>query len=187
MASNQWIALRDSLTVKAGDNLLKPRDNKEAFDVAEQMLSIRLPSSYCDYVKVFGPGTLAYEYKIAAPGFGDQYWHTNLVSLNDVIYCQFLSGRTGLHRDLLQRNIVFFCLIGDGDYVGWNRREVTDPEKGEYQIVRCDRIHRTIETIADAFSQFITDICLAPFGENEEDILAHRSFTPEYDLTSLMK
>ncbi len=184
-----WAALKRTLTVPDFPNLkplAKPTD--ETLDRYETTTGLRLPHSYRSFIKVFGPGKLAWDYQIAAPGFSEQGWVVDLVKFNAVPH-QALREKRVLRQfknPAQVQRLVFFCRPGDGDLVGWDPEDVRDRRRHEYGIYGWGR-EDALGFVAASFTEFIEDICLSEANllltpEQVAELGTRREFLPECDL-----
>ena len=184
-----WAALKRTLAVPDNPNLkplAKPTD--ETLDRYEAETGFRLPHSYRSFIKVFGPGKLAWDYQIAAPGHPEQGWIVDLAAFNAVPH-ESLKDKRVLRqfKDPAQvQRLVFFCRPGNGDLVGWDPEDVRDKRWHEYGIYEWGR-GDALGFVAGSFTEFIEGVCLSEANlrltpEQEAELGTRREFLPEYDL-----
>src|SRR6266404_2335547 len=126
---------RETLTMKSAEDSWLPlfqriasdRD-KERFrptmkDTAafEEEWGILFPLSYTTFIQVFGPGTLAQEFKFYAPGCGDSTW--DLSALNN--YYQKAIRRLAGNSEAVARpdflsKVIWFATTFHGTAFGWS-------------------------------------------------------------------
>jgi len=154
---------------------------------AEKQLRCKLPVGYIEFVKHFGPGELAWKYKIKAPGYPERGEFADLVTFHNTIQAQRKAAGSSRHlpnpsdADQLQA-MVFFCETSNGEIIGWNRLEVENESQHEYGIYLWNRDLRLVK-IADAFQDFGEDVCLSEEniklpGWDEEECGPRRIFDP---------
>jgi hypothetical protein len=56
--------------------------------------------------------------------------------------------------------MVLFGTTEWGDYVGWDRQDVTDPAGPEYGIYRLPHSRHEVERLAGSFREFVEGYCL---------------------------
>ncbi len=184
-----WAALKRTLAIPANPDLkplAKPTD--ESLDRYEAETGFRLPHSYRSFIKVFGPGVLAWDYRIVAPGYPEQGWAVDLAAFNAVPHAALKDKRVlRQFKDPAQaQRLVFFCRPGDGDLVGWDPEDVRDRrwhEYGTYEWGRGD----ALGFVAASFTEFIENVCLSEANlrltpEQVAELGTRREFLPEYDL-----
>jgi hypothetical protein len=169
-------------------------------DAFEKRNHFRLPLSYRSFVKLFGPGQLAFDFTIRAPG----YVKTPQMCLSNSAYplvdidCFNLDLRSEgpLRPEVLSEyadpdsrvgRLVFFADNTAGDLVGWDTLELLDAESLESAIYMVLGEEMSIRFLASSFFQFIDTICYdkpssdaAPSGRREPDYRVFRpaSFPP---------
>jgi hypothetical protein len=184
-----WAALKRTLVIPDNPNLkplAKPTD--ETLDRYEAETGFRLPRSYCSFIKVFGPGVLAWDYRIVAPGYPEQGWAVDLAAFNAECHRPLADKRVlRQFKDPAQvRRVVFFCRPGDGDLVGWDPEDVRDKQWHEYGIYEWGR-EEALGFVAASFTEFIEDVCLSAASlrlapKQVAELGTRREFLPEYDL-----
>jgi hypothetical protein len=158
--SESWSELYKRISTAAEeDEQFLPADK----DIAafENELETRLPASYTSFIKTFGPGTLAQEFKFYAPGCGDSTW--DMAHLND--YYRKAFQRLRKNADALTRpdfllGIVWFGSTFHGTIFGWNPTEATDKKKNECKVYMMERSEPDARHIADSFDDFVREVCL---------------------------
>jgi hypothetical protein len=125
----------------------------------EAQYQLRLPTSYCGFVRVFGPGMLARAFAIYAPGYKGR----NVIDFhgNNKAW-QVVGQEYATHWDEQCR---FICL---GDYLGtyqpfvWKildaPQEAADFEKAIYYFPR--RTDEPLILVASSFQDFVERCCL---------------------------
>jgi hypothetical protein len=189
----RWTALRRTLSIP--DNLPAPplaKPTDATLDRFEAETGFRLPHSYRSFIKVFGPGTLAWDYRIKAPGYPEQGEDVDLGTFNARIK-QTLTKKQAWQQlaDPTQaRRVVFFCALGGGDLVGWDPEDIRDRRRREYGIYSWGR-KVALEFVAGSFTEFIADVCFSeanlriPPGYKEEELGTRREFIPAVDLAAM--
>ena len=188
MSRDQWEQLRSSLLIHSCKESLEPRAFPDVFAFVETALDFVLPTSYCDYIKVFGPGTFADNYRIAAPGFPDQFWAANLLSLNEMMARFEHQAPPNQPQPMVhQSDFVYFCTTQSGTSIGWKRDDDLTGEGNERAVYGITRSGEGSKRLAETFTRFILDVCLKPSRTDEDDESeeSHRVFVPENDLVSL--
>ena len=180
--------LRATLLITRNRYSLSPRDYQDVFDYAQRALDFTLPNSYCEYIKVFGPGTLALEYRIAAPGYPGQNWQTNLLCLNES-HSRFIRSLEGVTKGYYsaQRQIVWFCTSGRGDSFGWMPDEIHTVVEDECAVYMLRRSEAEPSLVSETFTSFILDHCLRriPFDGTFGGDSRHLRFDPDADVEML--
>jgi hypothetical protein len=138
----------------------------DAFEIANK---IKLPHSYREFCKTFGPGSLHGRIwiHIATPTRSTSRKHAigrsakvNIDVLNKEVWSTFLIDLDEYcDNPGLIRNGLFFGRDIYTHHYFWNKAESTDRKTNEmaiYVIYREMKIHR----LADSFESFIYDICL---------------------------
>lgn len=187
--SKLWVDLYRAIEIPRSKHAVAPRLGEAHFTFAESNLRFTLPKSYCEFVKIFGPGIFAREYRIAAPGFPDQFWYENLLGVNEMIYSRLMPPLSPESLDVASTNLVFFCVSEGDSWIGWNR---SDPRPdGEFGIYSCGRGTRTPHFLASTFYQFVTETCLAPAPDidnpDEMDAESVRVYERAVDLSRLIR
>ncbi len=157
----------------------KPKN--KALDAFEEEFAVKLPKSYRDFIQVFGPGVIARNIRIYAP-CGKQSTTFDLYVDNRGRHESFLlrhrqnvDKRTKTLKDPELRRLARLILFGStflGDLFGFDPEDVTDQNDPEYRIFFWEKLSDSAQPIADAFSDFITDVCL---GEGYFKILTKGS------------
>jgi hypothetical protein len=155
MSIQDWRTLLKAMSVRGK---LHPATAEE-LDQYETKSGFRLPSSYRDFCRVFGPGQIGGWYQLAVPHLEKK----GKKKLYD------LAGKTKFYHDGLeweeyapdpkrfQRSVIF----GDdntGAVYYWDPEEITVPKKSEYAIYAMFRDF-TGEKLCDTFWDFV-GICL---------------------------
>ncbi len=157
--SDIWQSLFQRIsTEKEGDRFCPTDQDVSAF---EDEWKTCLPTSYKSFIQVFGPGTLAQEFKFYAPGSGDSTW--DLSHLND--HYQKAIRRLRGNPDAVARpdfllQMIWFASTFHGTIFGWNPSEVTDAKGCEYEIYMMDRSDPDARPISSSFEEFVNQICL---------------------------
>lgn len=154
----QWKQLYQQLDVQGppGKALKKPGDKD--LNAFEARHDFALPSSYREYIKVFGPGELGGYFRIYAPGYPDSGADLDrFVQMIQEIEDVFVE--TYGEEERVQRMMPFADTLG-GDVIAWDPAVVTDPSKKEYTILILRDDSDKILKLAATFPDFIKDICL---------------------------
>lgn len=135
----------------------------------------RLPQSYKSFIEVFGPGTLADEFLIRAPGCSDSKY--DLEHLNSD-YRKGFALTLKRHPQLIPRpefltSIIWFCTTFDATSFGWSSSEVSNQQTMEYAIYALNRGDFVPRLIMSSFTEFVVDLCLGdqyvPLYRSEPD------------------
>src|SRR5689334_12190638 len=129
MSAEYWANLYASLVTpdpSGARPARKPTD--ELIAAFERQAQFTLPQSYVEYVKVFGPGVLAWEYQIKAPGYPELGTPFDLTEFHHALRDRF-AGRS----DVLSR-LVFFgdTATGEDVGIGWDPDDMQNAESHEY-------------------------------------------------------
>lgn len=192
MSTEEWKSLYETIEVRTEpDCTIAPKPTEQQLDQFELVADFKLPKSYRDFIRVFGAGELACEYKIMAPGYlnptGSQGVPVyDLQSFNDSTKNQFDTTFLSFFSDpeKIQR-LVYFCATGTGNIIGWDPQDIREARQYDYGIYELGR-SETLEFLADSFRAFIEEVCLSeanlhPPGWNEERHGSRRGFDPAWD------
>jgi hypothetical protein len=188
----RWQALWRTLSIPDQSHLKAlPRPTDVMLDRYESETGFRLSLSYRAFIKVFGPGVLAWDYRIFAPGYTQQGDAVDLAIFNAQIK-DTLAKKQGYQQltDPTQaRRVIFFCGVGGGNLVGWDPADVRDRRWREYGIYEWGR-DVALKCVARSFTEFIDDVCFSkanlqmPSGYSREELGTRREFIPACDLVS---
>ena len=132
----------------------------------EQLLGIKFPNSYKEFILVFGVGELAY-HRIYGPVSDPTRKDMDIAEEDRLIHGKRedeLLSEYGTFEEM--EKFVFFSSSTRGDFYGWLTTEFTDKAKFEYRIYEFRR-SPPIRPVADSFEQFIDDIVLEPDYEGK--------------------
>ena len=181
MAGDDWQDFAGSVEVESGRKPL-PLPGDAALDQFEARTGFRLPDSYRSFIKTFGPGSLAYRFRITAPGDPKRGPRVDLDALRDDFVSVTSDGELEESYDDPERarRLVLFCLTTGEDFIGWDPREATDPGRHEYAVYEVPRGDDKLHRLAGTFREFVEDYCLGDLflqtigGEWDEDALGPR-------------
>lgn len=191
-----WLEYRKSIKELApafAVSVHSPTDS--ALDAYETRSRFRLPLSFRSFVKLFGPGQLAFDFSIRAPGYvksAEECLSNSAYPLVDIdCFNRDLRGEGPLRPDVLGEytdpdgrigRLIFFADNTAGDLVGWDPQELIDAEAVESAIYMVLGEEMSLRFVANSFFQFIDTICYekpssgaAPSGREEPD---YRVFRP---------
>lgn len=174
-----WEQLTKSLDVRQppGQALSKPTD--ATLDKFESAHKFKLPPSYREFVKVFGPGEIGGYFRIYAPGYGKSgadlgRFVKEIRELEEVFRDRFRQKVR-----FIKRMVPFADTLG-GDIIVWGPSEITDPSS-EYSIYMIFEDRDKIAELARSFPAFVQDVCLSDsFGTlvGDPNYKALRQFIP---------
>lgn len=126
----------------------------------EASCGLKLPSTYREFVLLFGAGELSGLFRIAAPMDVDSRYelgrfNAELHGKDD----ERLLDHFGLGERTL--NVIFFAATGGGVLFGWLTDEVTDAVTHEYAVYEFAESGE-MRRVADTFWDFINDYVLRP-------------------------
>ena len=161
MWENTWQELLAKLEIRLQPGWTSlPRPSEDDLTQFESIHNFQLPTSYKSFIKLFGAGTLAFDFKLLAPACGESPRY-NLQLFNQVTktgftptFLQFFSD-----PDRVQR-LVYFAVPESADLIGWDPEDVRDSDNHEYGIYELGA-SEDLELIAGSFSEFIHSFCLA--------------------------
>lgn len=155
-----WSALAGGISIVSSPNDV-PKPTLEDCTEAEASLGITLPSSYKEFITVFGAGDLAKEFQLFAPNCPNMRY--DLVSVNRDV-------REQLVKDNLAENysddpaqtlrLVIFARNFDSDEFGWDSAQVTLSKESEYKVYLLPRLLGANEYYTDTFEEFVLELCL---------------------------
>jgi len=195
----KWKALYRSLDAREQPHLKPlPKPTDAMLDEFESRSGFTLPLSYRAFIKVFGPGELAWEYRMFAPGYPHQSEMIDLEKFNADFRKPFAdTEHPRITKRLLEQykdgqrlfRAVVFCRTGTGDLICWDPADVRDGRQREYGIYQLAR-KDFVEPLAVTFPEFIEDVCLSeanlhPRHWDDKEFGTRRAFFPEYDTTDL--
>jgi hypothetical protein len=189
MTMRQWKALYSTLQIITYPNSCLPTPTDDQLDAFEAAVHFQLPNSYRSFLKIFGAGELACDFKILAPGYPAATGY-NLQQFNDDPTMHFSSDSLQVFENPEQVEwLVYFSYTETSELIGWGPEDVRQPRQHEYGIYEVGR-SCTLQLIAVSFSEFVTQVCLSeenlhPPGWNDEKFGSRRRFQPAYDVSGL--
>src|SRR5262245_197191 len=146
-----------------------PKPTAVLLDQFEKTRGLSLPTSYRQFVTMFGPGELAGLYRIAAPmpiptGHGLAAFDRNLPGEPDDRLLETFGPQE------VTGKLVFFGASGGGDFFGWMTDEETDRKANEYAIYRFD--FAPMKRICKSFEDWVKNYVMKANRA--------RRWTPEY-------
>jgi hypothetical protein len=160
---NPWQDLYHSIEID-GEPPFEPKPRPASLDDFERETGFTPPESDRPFVRRFGPGEFGCGFAIASPGDPNHPGTSLDLSRLDRGFWANHSEKdwaVGL-QDAMDRvrRMVLSCTTGWGDYVGWDRREVTAPEGHEDGIYRLPHSRHEVERLAGSFREFVEGYCL---------------------------
>lgn len=188
MSIRQWQKLFKDLEIRKSGlpSLVKPTDS--ILDHFEKETGFLLPRGYRDFIKVFGPGVLAWSYRILAPGYPEQGDSVDLVQFNQSAKKQFTKRflkTTKMPEQILRT--VYFVRRSGGDLIGWDPEDIQNVKNHEYGVYLLGG-GPGMEKIANSFECFIKEVCLSEENlkippDVEEELGTRYIFEPIPDLS----
>jgi len=134
-----------------------PKPTNAALDRYEAETGSKLPRSYRQFVKVFGPGSLCEWFRICVPGYADR----KMIDLRE--YDRGTHEGDDLFSEIygqpeLVQRLVFFSHTFGGDIIGWDPESRSKEEALDYMIYGLPRTERHIVKVADSFPKFIEGV-----------------------------
>jgi len=140
-------------------------------DEYEKVNGFKFPTSYRDFIKIFGPGELGEEYVIRAPGYfqpekstREQRFNlrTDLACFNDRIRNQPISEETinkYFSGDGGQiSRLVYFAETSIGELIGWDPCDVRSNDSLEYGIYILPRESDHLTLFVESFASFVQEV-----------------------------
>lgn len=190
MSSDYWAALYADIprkTVTLSKAL--PRPTSDMIDAFHRQTSFTLPTGYIEYIKVFGPGELAWKYNIKAPGYPLQGSAVDLNTFNTVTHANIDGSRVIAHfpEPAQARRLYYFCDTGGSGLIAWDPEDIQHQATNEYGIFVLRVGEASVVKIADSFQDFVEDVCLGEEnlripGWDEDDLGPRRFFFPALDI-----
>lgn len=192
MTVKHWQSVLKALNVvdKVGLTLL-PKPTDEALDEFEAQSGVLLPQSYRQFIKVFGPGELIWEFRFFAPGYADQP-HADLHTFNTEAKAPLTDTFLRSLKDPNRvRRLIFFSRSSTGDLFGWDPEDVRDSKGREYGIYKLGRKNYA-EEVAASFQEFIESVVLSesnlhPPKWNAAELGPRNIFDPAVELAKSSK
>lgn len=159
-----WDSLRDRLGIVEGDDVV-PRPSEPALDRYEAATGFKLPQSYRQFVRTFGPGELGQVFTVYSPGYPDS--GIDLGRMNQAFRKTASFDKRSdadparSHDDPRRaRRLVLFAHDIGPDYYGFDPEAVRDAEAHEYGIYAVMHSDPRVVNIAGSFREFIEEYCL---------------------------
>lgn len=133
---------------------------KSALNQFEKEMDFPLPMSYRDFILQFGPGEIAGEIQIAAPGYPN---HFDQVDLQRSIHRyrdfpeELLEKYSEPERAL---RLLVFAMTTNADMIGWDPEDIRDQGTHECGIYLIPHDGFEVQHIANSFQEFIDNYCL---------------------------
>jgi hypothetical protein len=141
-------------------------------DTAESQLGSRLPQSYREFMKRFGPGELEGWVRLD-PITPVLKWHYTLVQ-DTVAARELYAGAPDQNADWLGR-VVYFASSAGGDYYAWDPEAITaKPHECEFYYLRRGSEHKP-QLAGKTFAEFIQWV--------EADVRSWREGDPSVTVT----
>lgn len=157
MSIEEWQAFRDSLEIEVpARQKAVERPDEPVFDALEVSSGFRLPASYREFIRVFGPGELGEGFLVKAPGLSQTDPHCDLQCFTERTREAVVGNYPGNSR--LAR-MWYFCKTTGGDLIGWDPDEVSDVSRREYRIYIKVHERSTAEPLCENFDEFVGDVC----------------------------
>lgn len=187
MQIRDWREFYDSFFIQCTYGVPVPKPTTDQLNLFEAQTGLRLPSSYREFIQTFGPGEFSATLKIAAPGYGFVP-HPSGVDLlvtsrsygwaPEDIATSWASADQRAH--LLR--LYYFGLEGGRQWLGWDPRDVRDPNAFEYGIYRVEGLGYGTELVATSFRELVevtAEWLFAPDPEwDEVELGPQRTFYP---------
>lgn len=162
--SEDWQALYDRILIIYPEMTYVAKPTRAAIADFEKKCKFVLPNSYCDFIRVFGPGRIGARFRLYAPGYLStlnykcdlSVFNTDFQSWNKDLG---LNPTTYKDEPLIRRLVVFSKTIG-GDIIGWDPQDVRDEAAREYGIYYWPYGCKDVSLIATSFKSFIKEFCL---------------------------
>jgi hypothetical protein len=172
MGTNIWEELYRNLRILELSLVPKvgqPTDTQ--IECVEKKLGLPLPLGYRDFIKVFGPGEIASDFRIRAPGFrtmangesAEAFNHmVDLGAFNEILkHAQITFTAMDGPYSSQARRLIYFADNSAGDLVGWDPEDVRECDRAEYGIYSVLREEGAARCVAETFEEFIMQVCLA--------------------------
>jgi len=159
-----WEEFRRSVTIP-GQNRFRPATDA-SLDAFEKHAKIKLPRSYREFVKVFGPCALGGRgVMIAAPQRKrDKRSWIDLYTLADDMHgicsARPIGGGVPVVEPERARRLVFFASDGMAKSFGWDPAEVSDASNHEYAVYSRYSDYEPYTRLASSFEEFVLSFCL---------------------------
>jgi hypothetical protein len=162
MGKEDWQSLYDSLEVNIAEG--RPKAIKPTPEVLKNYTittGFKLPTDYCDFIQVFGPGELGEKFSIYAPGyptFGDSI---DLATFNHSLHTDSDSNDLDFYqkREQIER-LHFFACTSASEVIGWDPEDTRDVARADYGIYIMLHGRRSPELLTPTFREFVLDVCL---------------------------
>jgi hypothetical protein len=108
-----------------------PRPSDAELDRVEAQLGSRLPRSYREFLKRFGPGELAHRLRLTPISVTNR---PNFTLVEETVENRtFFSTRKAKNKDWLERVVYYGCNAG-GDFYAWDPNELVNSTDGECPV-----------------------------------------------------
>lgn len=182
MTSNRWGTLFSEIEIIKTPIEWVPSTGQ--LDEYEAETGIRLPTSYREFVQLFGAGTLGGNFVISCPGYGDGK-RVDLLTSNQFVHeCMEDELEEYCDNPELFRRMHFFAQAGENEEnFGWDPAEADAGD--EYAVYVTYSSSMKIERVAESFEEFVRNICLGSgyfsfYGvDTWENRVPQNSFRPE--------
>jgi hypothetical protein len=158
MRETDWKALYDSLEKeKRGKEKPVSPPTDRALNKFERDTGCRLPLSYREFIKAFGPGELGGQFLMKSPGYKKYGRSADLMSCTTIARSRLPEFCPGPRTP----RIFYFCETIFGDLIGWDPKDVRDAATHEYGIYICVHEFETCDFLVGTFREFINKTCLS--------------------------
>jgi hypothetical protein len=149
-----------------------------ALEQFETESGVKLPVDYRSFIRLFGPGELAGEFFLLAPGYPTSNIDLKLHTI------EFRRGvqrspsiRQSFDDPVFVGRLLFFCRTFQGDKFAWDTADVTNQEEHDYRIHLWRHEGEKTEIVAGSFREFIEDLCLGDAYFTKYSLTGERTIT----------
>lgn len=176
MSTYAWDGFRQSMKFPKGESRYRP--DEQAIRELEQKAGVRLPKSYCEFMKGFGPGVLGNVFEISAPGYGRGELF-DLWSLSRSVH-ETKTEADAYSPDPAQHDrFLFFARDVAVVFYAWDPNEVTNSDGSEFAIYAQFRDWE-VQRLASSFFEFITEVAVGPRHAELYEDPPKLTFVPPY-------